>query len=150
TNNPFTALDRQFLVDRQGERVWHRQALLDEAGRPAVALAPEVRWAIGSGANGYSYLAERAGYLLQTPISWYTQKQRWDLSPRFVPSALAGRVVQASCLFCHTNRLRQDLEHPDHFTPPHPTLSPLPQGGEGRVRGPFEGHAIGCERCHGP
>jgi predicted CXXCH cytochrome family protein len=150
TNNPFTALGRHFQVDRQGERVRHRQTVRDDAGKPVVELAQEVHWVIGSGAKGYSYLTERDGFLLQTPISWYTQKQRWDLSPNFVPSVLAGRMVPASCLFCHTNRVRQDPEQPDRFAPPHPTLSPLPQGGEGRVRGPFEGHAIGCERCHGP
>jgi predicted CXXCH cytochrome family protein len=133
TNNPFTALGRRFQVELQGEGVRHRQVVLDEKGSPAIELAQEVRWAIGSGAKGYSYLTERDGYLLQTPISWYTQQQRWDLSPSFVPSALAGRVVQASCLFCHTNRLRQDPEYPDRFAPPI-----------------FEGHAIGCERCHGP
>jgi predicted CXXCH cytochrome family protein len=133
TNNPFTALGRRFEVDRQAERVWHRQSLPAEAGRPAVELAHEVHWVIGSGAKGYSYLTERDGYLLQTPISWYAQKRRWDLSPGFVPSALAGRVVSASCLFCHANRVRQDPAYPDRFTPP-----------------VFEGHAIGCERCHGP
>src|SRR5262249_55179627 len=90
TKNPFSALGRRFLVDRQGERLWHRQSL-DDTAEPAVELAHKVRWAIGSGRKGYSYLAERDGYLLQTPISWFTQKQRWDLSPGFVPSALAGR-----------------------------------------------------------
>ncbi len=132
-HNPFTALGRRFQVERQGERVWHRQAVLDENGSPRVDLVQEVRWVIGSGTKGYSFLAERDGYLLQTPISWYTQKQRWDLSPSFVPQALAGRVVQASCLFCHTNRLHSHPEHADRFVPP-----------------VFEGHAIGCERCHGP
>jgi predicted CXXCH cytochrome family protein len=132
TNNPFTALGRHFQVDRRGGHLLHRQAVL-EAGQPVVELTQEIRWVIGSGAKGYSYLTERDGYLLQTPISWYTQKQRWDLSPAFVPSALPGRVVSAACLFCHANRLRQDPEHPDHFAPP-----------------VFEGHAIGCERCHGP
>jgi predicted CXXCH cytochrome family protein len=132
-NNPFTALGRRFRVERQGDRLWHRQAVLDAAGLPVAELAQEVRWVIGSGAKGYSYLAERDGYLLQTPISWYAQKRRWDLSPGFVPSALAGRVVSAGCLFCHANRLRPDPDHPDRFAAP-----------------VFEGHAIGCERCHGP
>jgi predicted CXXCH cytochrome family protein len=133
THNPFDALGRHFRAEREGERLWHRQSLLDEAGRPAAELNQEVRWAIGSGQKGYSYLAERDGYVLQTPISWYTQKQRWDLSPGYGPSALAARVVPASCLYCHANRLRQHPEHPDRF------LAPV-----------FEGHAIGCERCHGP
>jgi hypothetical protein len=133
TNPSFTALGRRFEVDRQQGKVWHRQSVLDRTGKSVVELAQEVRWVIGSGTKGYSYLAERDGYLLQTPISWYAQKQRWDLSPGFVPSALTGRVVPASCLFCHANRVRQDVDRPDHFA------SPI-----------FEGHAIGCERCHGP
>ena len=91
-------------MDRRGGRLWHRQAVLDETGKPVVELAHEVRWVIGSGAKGYSYLAEEDGYLLQTPISWYSQKQRWDLSPAFAPSALAGRVVTAACLFCRRGR----------------------------------------------
>jgi predicted CXXCH cytochrome family protein len=131
--NPFDALGRRFLVERRGKGVWHRQTLIDDAGTPRLELTQEVQWVIGSGEKGFSYLAERDGYLLQTPISWFTQKQRWDLSPGFGPSILAGRVVQASCLFCHTNRVRQHPENPDRFVAP-----------------VFEGHAIGCERCHGP
>jgi hypothetical protein len=133
TNNPFLALGRRFEVKREGDRLWHRQAVPDEPPAPALELAQEVRWVIGSGQKGYSYLTEKDGYLFQTPISWFTQKQRWDLSPGFVPSALTGRVVQGSCLFCHANRLRPHPDHPDQFEPPL-----------------FEGHAIGCERCHGP
>ena len=132
-NNPFTALGRRFRVDRQGKQVWHRQAVLDDSGKPIVELAQEVHWAIGSGAKGYSYLTERDGFLLQTPISWFTQKQCWDLSPGFGPPLLAGRVVPASCLFCHTNRVHEDPDHPDRFEQP-----------------VFEGSGIGCERCHGP
>ncbi len=133
SNNPFFALGRRFEVVRQGDRVRHRQAVLDGAGATVVDLDQEVDWAIGSGAKGHSYLSERDGYLLQTAISWFTQKQRWDLSPGFPLSALAGRVVPASCLFCHANRMREHPEHPDRFVAP-----------------VFEGHAIGCERCHGP
>jgi tetratricopeptide (TPR) repeat protein len=88
---------------------------------------------IGSGKKGYSYLNQRDGYLFQTPVSWFTQKQRWDLSPGFDPPVLTGRLVPGTCLFCHTNRVREHPEHPDRFVAP-----------------VFEGHAIGCERCHGP
>jgi hypothetical protein len=132
-SNPFAALGRRFLVVQQGQKTWHRQAVLDERGKPLAELAQQVDWVIGSGQKGYSYLAQRDGYLLQTPISWFTQKARWDLSPGFGESFLAGRIMQASCLFCHANRLQQHPEHPDRF------LAPV-----------FQGHAIGCERCHGP
>jgi Flp pilus assembly protein TadD len=132
TNNPFTALDRRFWAEPQAGRLRHHQAIADD-DRPAVERSQEVVWVLGSGRKGYSYLTERDGYLLQTPISWFTQKQRWDLSPGFTLSAVAGRVVSAACLSCHTNRLREHPEHVDRFTPPI-----------------FAGQAIGCERCHGP
>jgi hypothetical protein len=133
TNNPFSILGRRFAVDRQGMRLWHRQAQVDDSGKPVVELALQVRWVIGSGAKGYSYVTERDGYLFQTPISWFTQQRRWDLSPGFGPSILTGRLVLGSCLFCHANRVREHPEQPDRFVPP-----------------VFDGHAIGCERCHGP
>ncbi len=132
-NNPFQALGSQFLVQRQGDRVWHRQKRQDAAGNPLVDYAMEVHYAIGSGRGGYSYLTDRDGYLFQTPISWFSQKQTWDLSPSFDAGSLAGRPVDADCLFCHTNRARS-----------------LP-GYKNRYQEPiFDGCVIGCERCHGP
>jgi Flp pilus assembly protein TadD len=132
TNNPFTILGRRFEVERQGERLWHRQALLDKSGKPVVELSQEVRWVIGSGAKGYSYLTERDGYLFQTAISWFSHQQRWDLSPGFGPAVLTGRLVRASCLFCHANRVQEHPEQPDRFVPS------------------IRLQSIGCERCHGP
>jgi predicted CXXCH cytochrome family protein len=133
THNPFTALGRRFSVERDGTHVRHRQAVLDDVGAVVVSLDMEPQWVIGSGRKGYSYLVEEDGYLLQTPISWFTQKERWDLSPGFGPPVLAGRVLTASCLSCHANRVREHPDTPDRF------VEPI-----------FEGHAIGCERCHGP
>jgi hypothetical protein len=133
TNNPFDALGRRFEVERRGKRMLHRQAVLDGSGKPVVELSQEVRWVIGSGAKGYSYLFEREGYVFQTPISWFAQHRRWDLSPGFGPDALAGRPVSAACLSCHANRFREHPDQPDRFVPP-----------------VFVGQGIGCERCHGP
>jgi Flp pilus assembly protein TadD len=132
-NNPFTLLGRRFEVGRQGEHLWHRQALLDRSGKPVVELSQEVHWVMGSGAKGYSYLTEQDGYLLQTAISWFSHQHRWDLSPGFGPAVLTGRRVSASCLFCHANGVHEHPEQPDRFVPP-----------------VFVGAAIGCERCHGP
>ena len=43
------------------------------------------------------------------------------------------RPIQPECLFCHTNQLRPVAGTLNRYEPPI-----------------FEGHAIGCERCHGP
>lgn len=132
-NNPFQALNAQFVVERKGDRVWHRHKRYDEAGNLLVDDALEVHYAIGSGRGGYSYLTDRDGYLFQTPISWFSQKQIWDLSPGFDAGSLAGRPVDADCLFCHANRVR------------------ALQGYKNRYEEPiFDGCVIGCERCHGP
>jgi hypothetical protein len=132
TNNPFGALGRRFEAERQDKRLQHRQAVREDSGKPAIELVQEVHWVIGSGAKAYAFLTERDGYLFQTAISWFSQKQRWDLSPGFGPAVLAGRLVPAACLFCHVNQIPQHPEHPDRFA------------------SPLSAQSIGCERCHGP
>ncbi len=131
--NPFLFLDSRFEVARQGQEVRHRRSRLDPTGRPVFAHDLTVRYAIGSGRRGRSYLADRDGYLFQTPISWFGEKQVWDGSPGFSPALLSGRPVGGECLFCHANRAHFREDSVNRFDPP-----------------VFSGHAIGCERCHGP
>ncbi len=132
-NNFFTAFGIRFWVDRQGDRVYHKQTRQGADGQPIYDFAHEVDHVIGSGVRGHSYLSIRDGFVFQTPISWFSQKQIWDLSPGFPPWARAGRLVQGACLYCHANR-----------------VEPV-EGTRNRYREPvFRGHAIGCERCHGP
>lgn len=132
-NNPFQTLGAEFIVERQGDQVWHRQKRYDAAGNLLVDDATEVHYAIGSGRGGYSYLTDRDGYLFQTSISWFSQKQIWDLSPGFDARSITGRPVDADCLFCHANRAHAQ------------------QGYRNRYEEPiFDGYVIGCERCHGP
>ncbi len=132
-NNPFDARGARFAVVREGDRVLHRRSRLDPEGRPVATQEWEVHYVIGSGARGYSYLSDRDGYLIQTPVSWYSQKDMWGLSPGFGPALLPGRAVQPNCLFCHANR----ANHVD--------------GSANRYARPaFDGQAIGCQRCHGP
>jgi Flp pilus assembly protein TadD len=94
----------------------------------------EVHYAVGSGSHGRSYLINRDGYLFQSAITWYPQKGVWDLAPGYAGrNHHFGRPITADCLFCHCN-YADEVEH---------TLN--------RYRAPiFRGHAIGCERCHGP
>jgi tetratricopeptide (TPR) repeat protein len=82
-----------------------------------------------------AFLLERGdGYLFESPITWYSKKQKWGLSPGYENDNLHfERFVKPTCLFCHSNQF-------DHV-----------EGTENRYRQPiFQGHSIGCERCHGP
>jgi Flp pilus assembly protein TadD len=132
-HNPFQALGTLFEVERRGRQIWHKETHLAADGRPVYSLESKADYVLGSGTRGRSYLSDRDGYLFQTPISWYTQKHRWDLSPGFSPGDFSGRPVPGTCLFCHTNRTRFREGSLNHYEAP-----------------PFAGHAIGCERCHGP
>lgn len=133
TNNPFELLGYRFHVDRQGNRVWHRQSRSGPGGEPLLDFSLEAQYVIGSGTRGYSYLTDRDGFLFQTPISWFSQKGIWDKSPGFVADRFSGRPITETCLYCHTNR------------------APAIEGYTNRYDRPFgHGYAIGCERCHGP
>jgi hypothetical protein len=132
-HNPFEVDSERFLVERQGQRMWHREERLDAHRVPLWHFDREVHFVIGSGARGRSYVTNHDGYLFQAPVSWFTQKQIWDRSPGFTAEALAGRPVQPDCLFCHANS-----SHPH-------------EGSFNRYDDPIlSGHGIGCERCHGP
>jgi hypothetical protein len=131
-NNPFTALGATFRVDRDGGRVFHKE-IRGDVTNPVCENAIEAQYVIGSGNHGHSYLTDRNGYMYQTPISWFSHKQIWDISPGW-SYAGAGRLVREQCLFCHANR----VEHVEGTLNKY--IEPI-----------FRGQpAIGCERCHGP
>jgi hypothetical protein len=132
-NNPFEALGTLMRVERQGERVWHQEIGRDDAGQTVYQLDMPAAYVLGSGTRGHSYLTNRGGYVFQTPISWYSQKQIWDRSPGFGVEFRSGRPVSGECLFCHANRARPREGYLNRFEEPI-----------------FEGYPIGCERCHGP
>jgi predicted CXXCH cytochrome family protein len=133
-HNPFDADGFRYRVERQGDRVFHQQTGLDPQGRVLTDNRIEIDFAIGSGTRAYSYLINRDGFLFESPITWYTQKEAWDLSPGYPGTRLGfKRAIRPDCLFCHCNR----ADHVEHTV--------------GRYREPvFDGYAIGCERCHGP
>jgi hypothetical protein len=130
----FEAGSSRFTIERRAGKEIHRETRLDEKGRVLAQVEDEVKYALGSGTRGISYLVEHDGRLFQSPIAWYSQKKKWDLSPGYEQNnSHFDRPIEASCLFCHTNRV-ESVEHSAN-----------------RYEEPiFRGHAIGCERCHGP
>jgi Flp pilus assembly protein TadD len=132
-HSPFTMSGQTFRVERRDGQVFHEEEVTGAGGRVLATLEAEARFAIGSGRRGKSYLVERDGYLRESPISWYSQAGRWDLSPGFTASTHFNWPVPSDCLFCHAN----------HAEPVEQTVN--------RYRAPvLRDPAIGCERCHGP
>ncbi len=133
---PFRPLAQTFRIERRDGKIFHEEIHRDGAGRVVAEVEAEVQYVLGSGRQGRSYLIHRGdGFLFQSPISWYSRdKGLWDLSPGYEPLFRGfRRAVNTDCLFCHSNRV-EPVEH---------TLA--------HYREPiFHGHAIGCQRCHGP
>jgi hypothetical protein len=122
-------------IDRKGGREIHRESQRDERGRELARAEASVSYAIGSGVRGVGYVFEREGRLYQSPISWYTQAQKWGLSPGYESHNFHfDRPIESQCLFCHSNRVQPVDLAVNHYKEPVFAL----------------GAAIGCERCHGP
>jgi predicted CXXCH cytochrome family protein len=133
----FEAFRMRFSVERRGDRVFHKVRYLDDAGNPVpgVEVEGEVEYVVGSGTQGRSYIINHDGYLYQSPISWFTRKKSWDVSPGYEKTFLHFvRAINNRCLFCHCNDAR-----PVEGTVNGYRTDPL-----------FRRFAIGCERCHGP
>jgi tetratricopeptide (TPR) repeat protein len=132
-HNPFESLGFQFLAERRPQAMLHKAIRRDLTGRALVEVDGEIAFILGSGTRGRSYLLNRDGYLFQSPLSWYTQKSAWDLSPGFEHAYPPERPVEVSCLFCHANQVEAVEDSGNHYRTPI-----------------FRGYGIGCERCHGP
>jgi hypothetical protein len=130
----FVAQGFEYSAENRSGHVIHKETRRDASGRVIAQTDGEVKFVVGSGRQGIAYLIERDGFLFQSPIAWYARDRRWDLPPGYEKSnAHFDMPIQSVCLFCHANR------------------SEPVEGTVNRYRPPFfAGHAIGCERCHGP
>jgi Tetratricopeptide repeat/Cytochrome c554 and c-prime len=130
----FDAQGFQYSIAHRDGRIFHQETRRDASGHIVARNEAEIQFVLGSGRQGFSYLIERNGFLFQSPISWYTHKQRWDLSPGYEQvNAHFDRPIKSACLFCHANQVEPVAGTLNRYEQPI-----------------FRGHAIGCERCHGP
>jgi Flp pilus assembly protein TadD len=128
----FTARGLEYAVELGQGRVVHREVCRGPGGAAVTEQAEEVTFAVGSGRQGQSFLLDRGGAVFLSPVSWYSARQAWDLSPNFEERHdHFDRVVVEGCLFCHANEARAVPGSVNRYAGPH--LEP-----------------IGCERCHGP
>ncbi|NUM30942.1 MAG: hypothetical protein HUU47_01305 [Bacteroidetes bacterium] len=92
----------------------------------------KIDYIIGSGQHTNSHLILQNGYIFQAPLTWYSQKQKWDLPPGFEKgnNSRFSRIVNDECISCHNSMPVTEKNSENKFL----------KIGEG----------IDCERCHGP
>ncbi|MBI4947863.1 MAG: pilus assembly protein TadD [Bacteroidetes bacterium] len=91
-----------------------------------------VNYIVGSGQHTNSHIFNTNGYLHQMPMTFYTQKGKWDLPPGFEngENERFSRKIGLECMSCHNSLPEFVLGSENRY-------SNIPNG-------------IGCERCHGP
>ena len=131
----FVDREREYVVEERDGVVLHHERVFAPDGTLIYDQAMPVRFAVGSGTRGRSYLIEQAGLLTQSPIGWYSGTGRYGLSPGYEHDRglRFERSVGDGCLHCHAGLVEHTADGTERYT--------------SRV---FAEAAIGCERCHGP
>ena len=126
-----------YRITEESGRVWlsyAREALMRGAVGPLEGRQ-ELKYFIGSGRRGRTFLFEQQGYWFESPINWYAKKRVWDMAPGFqgareMPLTLP---VDPGCLHCHTSG----------------AVTALPDARNHYAGEPFARGGISCASCHG-
>ena len=123
---------RRYQVVRRDGWMWHRELLITDGPEETIVSEFPVKWVTGSGRHSLTYLVETDGFLVESPITWYTSRQAWGMSPGYDRPEHQSfqREVGQGCLVCHAGR-SEAVEDSLH-------------------RMKISEATIGCERCHGP
>jgi tetratricopeptide (TPR) repeat protein len=123
---------RRYQVTRKEGMLWHRELLLNNDDEEVVLSEYPLKYAIGSGRHGRTYVAEAEGFLVESPLTWYASRNVWDMSPGYDHANHQGfqRAIGEGCLTCHAG-------HADAIE-------------QSVNRIVVTEAAISCERCHGP
>lgn len=123
---------RTYQVYRKDGKFYHKEFVGKDKANPLLTLDLPVRYLVGSGHVTRSYVVEVEGFLHESPVTWYTERKEWDMSPGYNHPGHSSfeRPIDTGCLRCHTGRVEPDKDAHNRLLI-----------GEQR---------IGCESCHGP
>jgi len=115
--------------------VAHIERVMSSSGQTVLEQSIPMHYVVGSGSRGRSFLHQSGDRLFQSPITWYVEKELWDLSPGYIPGnhQRFERVIFDKCLACHAGKVNRVANKPDHFD----------------SETPFREMGISCQRCHG-
>ena len=121
-----------YRVYQKDNRIWMSY---ERETEPAFRGQRELLYYIGSGVKGRSYLFPVQDFLFETPINWYSQEHKWNMTPAYTEARESPMNLPAlvDCLNCHASALQP----------------PLPATDSKFSGKPFLHQGITCERCHG-
>ncbi|MBS1652326.1 MAG: tetratricopeptide repeat protein [Bacteroidetes bacterium] len=121
----------QYKMFWQNDSLYMKEFLLEKTDT-IFKRVEHVNYIIGSGQHTNSHLQSINGYINQMPMTFYTQKKKWDLPPGFEGgyNTRFSRKIGLECMSCHN-------AYPNFIL-----------GSENKYQSILQG--IDCERCHGP
>ncbi len=118
---------------RKDNKFFQREYRLNKNGKVIHERLMEAQYTIGSGNNLRMYFFDENGMFYQLPLTWYTNENRWKLSPGYkeTENLRFSRYVTGRCMACHNSYQLVKTNSVDRYKKPYEI-------------------GIGCERCHGP
>ena len=83
TGLPIEAKGVTYTIEHRDGHVFHKAARRGADGTLFAEIEAEVKYALGSGTRGISFLIDRDGFLSLSPTAWFSQLRRWDISPGY-------------------------------------------------------------------
>jgi predicted CXXCH cytochrome family protein len=122
---------RVYSTYRADGQLRHRQSFKAADGTVVMLADHPLRYVVGSGNLSRTYLVETGGFLVESPLTWYSSQGKWGLSPGYEKEDSGfARPVYFDCINCHAGNVTPSPETDGLMT--------------------IRDTAIGCERCHGP
>ncbi len=124
-----------YRVYQQDGAAWMSYSRPASDPRGALDGHQRLRFYIGSGHRGRTYLFQSGNQWFELPINYYTRRAGWDMAPAFGDSLTlpAPLPVDPNCLHCHATAVQQSL----------------PTARNSFATIPFLQGGIGCSSCHG-
>ena len=109
-------------------------SLVQEIERDGLSAKYTIDYVIGSGNAAFGYLVRVGDALFQSPVTYYTERDRWGMAPGMEREANPdfNRPATSECLWCHAGRPAHTPDTVNRYGDP-----------------ALEAEAISCDRCHG-
>ena len=91
-----------YRVYQQDGHVWMSY---ERKGKYPLQGQRQLRYYIGSGVKGRTYVFSVDKFFFEAPINWYAQEHRWNMTPAYADAAEVplNLPLFPSCLVCHTS-----------------------------------------------